>query len=127
MTNLELRNKLVTVLADVLGSYRTNDGTVAPAINIGPKVAPGLSVEGLEVVIQPTPEVNPVREYGGRVGVVKVRSFLLKQWDHGKSMERAMELITIHFPNADPPRVLPATVETIAQAQYDIPETEDLA
>ncbi|MBW4692203.1 MAG: hypothetical protein KME27_10600 [Lyngbya sp. HA4199-MV5] len=108
-----LQQRLITALGDLLGTYTSLNGETTPAIAIDDTGSSpqGMSVEGLEVVIQP--EVNtPVTAMLGSNQIAAETTITLKQWDLNDTTIAATEalLLAIDEITEVSPRVVRSTV-----------------
>ena len=119
----DLRDKLINLIGDLLGTYTFVDSTTAPAIWVGAKVPEGTTVSGLEVVIAPDPEIDPMPMQVDRV-VRRGWQVIIKQHDDNDvvTLHEATERLVAHWPEMGRPVVIPATYETLAQARLRIPQ-----
>lgn len=122
MTVIELEELLrTTVLTDLLGTYTDSQGTIHEAIIIGGKTPPGLTVQGLECVIHPTPrDFDLYREFSSS-GATKYYDVVLKNWNDNQDLEYAILDLMSHFENLNPPTVVGPTEDLIEQATFKIP------
>lgn len=108
-----LQQRLIDALDSLLGTYTSLGGETTPAITIDDtgNSPQGLSVSGLEVVIQP--EVNtPVTAMLGSNQIAAETTVLLKQWDLNDTTVAATEalLLAIDEITEVGPRVTRSTV-----------------
>ena len=122
MTAIELRDILVKLLANEVGTYTTENGKIYPAVRISPpRVDPSWQVQGLEVVIFLSPFVYKDKPLTGcklqkRQWVVELAQFSVDQ-----SVQPAIDKIERYFTHTQN-RVKPQTVhdyETARVAIYD--------
>jgi len=96
---IQLRDHLVVVLAAELGTYTWEPGTTAPAIRVedGSVTDRGTpTVEGLEVVLQPSVASTIVPILRGYQEKLMVR-VTCKQWDLQRTIEDVLRLLLDDF------------------------------
>ena len=124
MTTGELRNELLALLSDLLGTY-TNGAQTQPALNVGAASPKGYTIQGgLEVVIYPTPEMRLYREFG-EGGVTRMWRVVLKAWGAVDLVEPT-ERILKAYPDAPEPQPVPETDISIGQMTVFIPDPQIL-
>lgn len=100
ITARELRSHITTILADYIGKYTWNGGSVATAVAILPDnkhgfsyPPPGTTVEGIEVVIiRPVPATKLL--LSGYIGRATWEIYL-KQWDRSANLIDATEKLIV--------------------------------
>lgn len=100
MQPLSLRNVLLVLLEDLLGTYQFPGGATARAISIN-SPAPGVKAEGLEVVIAAVPEVKVAAAtyIAGHSAVQEIYTVFLYQWS-GSGLQEAQYRIAQNWPTA---------------------------
>lgn len=130
---LILREQLLALLVDHLGTYTFSDGFQDVAIAVFPNPEsgyeyplPGTKTDGLEVIIvRPVPEITPLLG----AGIVKTYRWeiILKQWDSSKDLMLAIEALFDGLPHLvkSPVHAPPnASLGIIEQAKFEIVEYE---
>lgn len=127
MTLLELRMYLELNLAAYLGTYAVN-GQLVPAVSVGPDNANNFRTTGVEAVLNESPELHRIWEYGhDRVLPVEERwTLTLKAWGDERELPAAVAAVMLAFPNVRDPLLSPATDDTIAQATFYLPIMRDI-
>ena len=124
MTTGDLRNELLTLLSDLLGTY-TGGAQTQPAINVGAASPKGYTIQGgLEVVIYPTPEMKLHREFS-EGGITRMWRVVLKAWGAVDLVEPT-ERILKAYPDAPEPQPVPETDISIGQITVFIPDPQAL-
>lgn len=122
MPPLSLRNVLLVLLEDLLGTYQFPGGATARAISIN-SPAPGVKAEGLEVVIAAVPEVKVAAAtyIAGHSAVQEVHKVFLYQWS-GSGLQEAQYRVAQNWPNAVfKPGPVVTRDRRIPSLQIDIP------
>lgn len=94
---LGLKNKIIEVLGDELGDYTLSGGVSAKAIAVdtGNNYPPqGTQVEGLEVVIVPSTDVNMGAMLQGYEWIV-TSQILIKQWGAGHTLSALEKIVPL--------------------------------
>ena len=125
MTILELRETLVALLNDIVGSYTLPNGTQQTAFWVDGKngVPKGWKVRGLEVAMRQYPSRSS-RPLMGMVEMRKAWEVVLSQYDPGsENLETAVDRILRHFPDASV-RGFPASDREYQYARFIIPDID---
>jgi len=94
-----LRDRIIKVLTNELGTYTFANNTSVPAIAIAsnrPYPQPGTSITGLEVVVYPRISTNTSFLLGGTLLEHESR-LVLNQWDLTKDTTFAHDLLVAHL------------------------------
>ena len=122
MTAIELRDILVKLLANEVGTYTTENGKIYPAVRISPpRVDPSWQVQGLEVVIFLSPFVYEDKPLTGCKLQKRQWTIELAQFNEAQSVQPAIDKIERYFTQTQT-RIKPQTVhdyETARVAIYD--------
>lgn len=95
----QLRSQILTLLADIIGTYRYSDGYEEAAIAVIPDEDRGFDVpgngtrsQGIEIIIsRPVPEVKHFLAGGKQLTYRWI--ITLKQWDASKSLIEATQIL----------------------------------
>lgn len=98
----DLRDSLSQLLASYIGSYTLLDGTVIPAVYVEGQggVPQGWKVEGLEVVIQEFPNVNPRAILAGGFDRKTWTVVLTDYLPESTALKEAMTLVKRRYPDS---------------------------
>ena len=122
MTAIELRDILVKLLANEVGTYTTENGKIYPAVRISPpRVDPSWQVQGLEVIVFLSPYVTSDVPLTGAKLQRREWIIELAQFSVDQSVQPAIDKIERYFTHTQN-RVKPQTVhdyETARVAIYD--------
>ena len=122
MTAIELRDILVKLLANEVGTYTTGNGKIYPAVRISPpRVDPSWQVQGLEVIVFLSPYVTSDVPLTGAKLQRREWIIELAQFSVDQSVQPAIDKIEHYFTHTQN-RVKPQTVhdyETARVAIYD--------
>ena len=122
MQALELRDILVKLLVDEVGTYTTENGKIYPSVRINPpRVDPSWQIQGLEVVIFLSPYVYEDKPLTG--AKIQRREWVIElaQFNEAQSVQPAVDKIERYFTHTQT-RIKPQTIndyETCRIAVYD--------
>lgn len=128
MTAKDVGARIKSALGSLLGTYTDPEGGTHSALNVGPKIPPGFKVTGVECVINYTPQLLPLREFGlgAKIGVERRWEVKFKQWEDGGTLEPVLAAVLKEFPDTPTPTIIGPTNEIVAQATFYIPDREDV-
>jgi hypothetical protein len=127
--SMQTLKHVVTALRDFylkeqLGVYvhDTNKALNIPAISTGTRIPPHYSIkEGLEVVVQTTPEDRHFPLLGDGLDIFRIWVITLKQWSSGVGLSESIQTLRANFKQMPDPVILGETDTTIEQAIVRLP------
>jgi len=116
VTPQELRAALATLLADLLGTYKTPQGTTVPACRVGDP-PPDWTATGVEVIVDPALEFDnrPLHQHTAVITEIPVRVV-----QHGTGSPSAVAARIAQRFNATNPTQVPANERLGILAQYTL-------
>lgn len=109
LTLPQLREEIGAALAAFgipLGTYRFGNGNTGPALSVGDPPE-GVTVQGLEVLIPATPEIDVIPTFAGAITVDR---YPVRAVAHdGQSLSPVWNALAQAFRGVDAPQVLQAT------------------
>ena len=125
----ELRTDLEILLASRLGTYTLGNGTQTPAVAVradSEGLAAGTSVQGLELVINRHPSLDPVRQYLQEQCAQSWDVWLLAWSDNAQITEAAAQVVATYPGTTAQVITLPESWGPKRQIQLTIQEPLDL-
>jgi hypothetical protein len=106
---LQLRNLILEVLDEEIGTYHFSPTNTTPAIWVFPPAVPNnRKVSGLEVIIHGDPDIVQNGMLAGHTVLTEKWRIRLIQQDINKTAHSAVEKLLIYFPRSQAQRI-PAT------------------
>jgi len=124
MKALELKNELLNVVGDLLGTYTRPDGSQRPAIWIGNKLPPSdYGISGIECVAKfPEEKVT----YGLSRTVIKRQNWRVCfiQHNENEELQEIRDLMTKHFIVTGERTIMPTPQGVLQEIQLEIFDTK---
>lgn len=96
-TPLSLKNRIISVLGDLLGTYAYPNNYTEPAISIGGRPAEGLKVSGIETRLPRSPFIPRSYWVGRNLHQDRYYDVILIQHT-GNNLYACVDRLTRHFP-----------------------------
>jgi len=98
-TPLDLKNRVQSVLSDLIGSYLHPNGYIEPAVSVGSRHAEGIKVTGIEAIVPKVFTIKSSQWIAGGVHQERYADIILIEWS-GDNLSACGDRLLRHFPNS---------------------------